>query len=96
MSLCFPEDMMWSLERKLLALQPGSRIVLMHCYVGNDCQEAIKPLDLFDSGSETRHMIPTEMSFGETPLYVFERCKVCPQLEVGQHVTRRGHLDTMD
>ncbi|CAE7540998.1 gpp [Symbiodinium sp. CCMP2592] len=71
MSLCFPAEMMKALEAKFALLRPGSRVVLMNCFLESDLS-GLAPLCL-DNSRETAHAVRLEMSFGETPLYVFER-----------------------
>lgn len=67
MSLCFPEEMMQALEAKFQLLKPGSYVILMHCFMGTEaapsCLEPISP----------QHVVRLEISFGETPLYIFQR-----------------------
>jgi len=71
MSLCFPAEMMKALEAKFALLRPGSRVVLMNCFLESDLS-GLAPLCL-DNSKEPAHAVRLEMSFGETPLYVFER-----------------------
>lgn len=71
MSLCFPAEMMKGLEAKFALLRPGSRVVLMNCFLESDLS-GLAPLCL-DKAHEPAHAVRLEMSFGETPLYVFER-----------------------
>lgn len=89
MTLCFPEELLAAVERQALALQPGARIVAMHSDFG-DHMEAVdeeeqpfRPLPVREQ--LPRHAVPTEMSFGETNLYVFERAG-----------SRAIFLDTLD
>jgi len=74
MSLCFPDPLLAALERQAMALRPGSRLVVMHCCLGDACPEAaacFRPMQVREQ--HPRHAVPTEMSYGETPLYLFER-----------------------
>lgn len=75
MTLCFPEELLEKLERQAMLLRPGTRLVVMHCYFGEFLPpwqaKGFRPVELREE--HPRHAVPLEMSFGETPLYVFER-----------------------
>lgn len=101
MSLCFPEDLLAGLERRALALREGARLVVMHGCFGElllpEEAEAFEPVAL--RAAQPRHAVPTEMSFGETPLYVYRRvgrrAPPAPRAGAGaaHSVVRLGELD---